>query len=157
MSPRRSNTICRPSGLTSTFIQVPSEVSKVSFWVGPRSALTSHFLTSACCARGCANVASITPPTRADIVRIRFMVSAFCLLPLLILEASPQVPARHGAIRPPGFADFSNPIRVGFLPEPIKTLDGRHDAQVVHRQDVWPAETEHQNCLLYTSDAADDL
>ena len=32
-----------PSGLTSTFIHVPSDVSNSSFVVGPSGAATSHF------------------------------------------------------------------------------------------------------------------
>src|SRR5262245_7452043 len=48
MSPSRSKTMRRPSGLTSTFIHVPSEVSNASFSAGPRSAVTSHFLASGC-------------------------------------------------------------------------------------------------------------
>ncbi len=46
MSPSRSNTICVPSGLTSTFIHVPSLVSKASVVVGPVGSATSHFFAS---------------------------------------------------------------------------------------------------------------
>src|SRR5688500_12237143 len=42
MSPSRSKTIVRPSGLTSTFIQVPSSVSNSTSLVGPSGAVTSH-------------------------------------------------------------------------------------------------------------------
>ena len=42
-----------PSGLTSTFIHVPSDVSNASFVVGPRSAPTSHFFSCACGSGGC--------------------------------------------------------------------------------------------------------
>jgi hypothetical protein len=42
----------RPSGLTSTFSHVPSSVSNDSFEVGPRSATTSHFLSSFCACVG---------------------------------------------------------------------------------------------------------
>src|SRR2546426_8765474 len=43
MSPRRSKTICFPSGLTSREIHVPSSVSNSMFEVGPCAAETSHF------------------------------------------------------------------------------------------------------------------
>ena len=43
-----------PSGLTSTFIHVPSDVSNASLCVGPRSSVTSHFgAVGGCCAGRC--------------------------------------------------------------------------------------------------------
>src|SRR5262245_30555364 len=70
MSPSRSNTIWRPSGLTSTFIHVPSEVSNASFCAGPRSAVTSHFLLSVC-ARGVTSAQTRT----TSVATVRFIAS----------------------------------------------------------------------------------
>src|SRR4051812_41536739 len=80
MSPSRSKTMRCPSGLTSTFIHVPSDVSNSIFCTGPRSAVTSHFLVSACCARGTASgIATMTRATRSRFIGLSFRVLS-CLL-----------------------------------------------------------------------------
>src|SRR4030095_2367537 len=158
MSPSRSNTICFPSGLTSTFIHVPSDVSNAIVCVGPYGAVTSHFLLSACCsstgalaeveARGAATVSA-----RRSNAAIFFIVSRFRLKAeatgtgLFVLEASPQVPAGDGAIRPPGFGDLADAIGLRTLAQAVQPLDRRHDTQVVDRHHVGAMQPEHQEHL----------
>src|ERR671920_513474 len=128
MSPRRSNTIWRPSGLTSTFIHVPSDVSNSSFCVGPRSAVTSHFLLSDCWALVSATEKTKTAPT----ARIFFILlsSVFFLRSSFfgrVLEASPQKPARDRSVGAPDFADLADAIGFRFFSQPIEALNRRDD------------------------------
>src|SRR5262245_31400893 len=147
MSPSRSNTIWRPSGLTSTFIHVPSEVSNASFCAGPRSAVTSHFLLSVCCARGVTSAHTRT--TSVAIVRFiaSTLPSAFfgarpgrrrfpVLFDRYVFQAAPQIPARDRAVRAPGLADLLDPIGSRFLAQAVQPMDRVDDSKVVDRQDV---------------------
>src|SRR5262245_28615242 len=128
MSPRRSKTICLPSGLTSTFIHVPSDVSNATFCTGPRSAAMSHFLVSGACPR---NVARASVESTANAARF-FMALVF------VFEASPEIPARDRPVRPPRLRDLPDAIRFRPLPESVEPLDGVHDAEVVDREHVGP-------------------
>ena len=96
---------------------MPSDVSKASFVVGPRSALTSHFLAcEVCCARG-------DEQGQRDQERQAEADSFHSFLFVgFVFEAAPQVPARDGAIGPPGFPDLADAIGCGLLPQLDRAL-----------------------------------
>src|SRR5687768_8423482 len=80
MSPSRSKTIVLPSGLTSTFIHVPSLVSNSTSRVGPCFAVTSHragitgaaLCCGSCAASGAARVMAMAN-VRRDTMRASFL------------------------------------------------------------------------------------
>src|ERR671918_560610 len=115
MSPSRSKTICRPFGLTSTFIHVPSDESNDSFVVGPRSAVTSHLSAGFCWAETVAS--SSARPTG-----INARMEGGVLLFRFIVQAPPQVPRGNRSVRTPRFAKLEQAIWRWFLPETIGLL-----------------------------------
>src|SRR3954463_5042854 len=109
-----------PSGLTSRFIHVPSDVSNASFVVGPRSAATSHLGGAG---GPCALVEESARHTIASSGSTRLIV--ICKsgrqadtgeVSRFVVEAAPEIPRRDGTVRPPRLTDFSNALRGWFLP-----------------------------------------
>ena len=82
----------------------------------------------------------------------------------VVFETAPQIPARHRAVRTPGFADLRIRSGVGLLAQPVEPLDGVDDAEIVDRQHVGPPQPEHQEHLrrpaaepLHLDDRVDHL
>src|SRR5215510_8436802 len=98
MSPSRSNTIWRPSGLTSTFVHVPSDVSNASFVVGPRSAVTSDFLSSFLSSFCCAERGAIASPRRRAKRNERIIYLAFCFF-VCVLFSRLRQRYQHATVR----------------------------------------------------------
>ena len=132
-----------PSGLTSTFIHVPSDVSNASFVVGPRSAVTSHFFASAvggCCASVDVSTASGRSEEDAEMQSVHTLGLLQGSLSRL-RHRYQDATERYGRQASPILRMRS---ASGFLRRPIDVLDRVHDAEVANRQHVGPVQAEHE-------------
>src|SRR5687767_6389524 len=150
MSPSRSNTTRRPSGLTSTFIHVPSSVSNESGVDGPQSPATSHLSAGFCCAIG----GSRSRDARQTVAIFKdSLLDGF--LHRFVVEAAPKVPGGDRAIRFPRFAELAHPLRGRLLPHAVRALDRIDDPEIADRQDIGSLETEDEE--HFRGPAADAL
>ena len=159
MSPSRSNTICFPSGLTSTFIQVPSDVSKSQ--LGRRSEvgvdiplvcgllLRVRWRDEQCEKRNqrTNGEASAHHWVTSFCVLCSVLCCVICSVTWFIIKTSPQVPARDRPVGPPRFTELPQAFRSRFLSQAIGLLDRVHDPEVADGKDVGALQAEDEEHL----------
>src|SRR6267143_4526909 len=127
-----SNAISAPSGLTSTFIHVPSDVSNSIVSVGPSGSSMFHF--GACsCPAGMAMPSAHASAVREDALRENAFFIGEGSIERFVVQTCPEVPARNRAIGTPRLPESDHPLGRWPLAETIRLLNRLDDAKIAER------------------------